>query len=71
MKRTTIMLSEQLHARAAREAKRKGVSFAHFVRLALQSALGRSPSDDPLYADDAVFMDDGPRDLAADHDRYL
>ncbi len=74
MKRTTIMLPEDLRARAARRARGLGVSLAHFIRRAMESHLETTKGamdDDPLLRDDAVYEGPAPSDLAARHDEYL
>jgi len=74
MRRTTVMLPDDLKDRAMRQAGSLGISLGEFIRDALvlslerpEEALGR----DPLLADWAVSDADGPSDMAADHDRYL
>ena len=74
MHRTTIMLPPELRHRAQRRAQEEGISLGELVRKSLEGALeepkmGRD--DDPLLCDDAVFRDEAPADLAAEHDRYL
>lgn len=74
MKRTTVMLPEDLRARAARRARKLGISLGEFIRTAMASMLkksGGAPDDDPLFKDDAVYEGPVPRDLAARHDDYL
>jgi len=72
MKRTTVMLPEELRARAARRARTLGVSLGEFIRRAMESMLGetRAPTD-PLLDDDAVHEGPVPPDLATRHDDYL
>jgi hypothetical protein len=73
MKRTTVMLPEELRARAARRARKLGVSLGEFIRRAMESLLrAQSPAgDDPLLRDDAVYEGPAPRDVAERHDDYL
>jgi hypothetical protein len=73
MQRTTIMLPNDLKARALRRAKELGVSFGEFVRESLSAQLSRADqnADDPLFADQAVFEEEAATDVATDHDRYL
>jgi hypothetical protein len=74
MKRTTIMLPEDLHARAGTRARKLGVSLGEFIRRAMVSMLEKTrdaAADDPLFKDDAVYEGPAPRDLAARHDEYL
>ena len=70
--RTTIMLPPELKRRAAKRAKERGVSFGELVRESLTAILTDAPvAADSLLADSAVFGGQTPRDLAAEHDRYL
>ena len=74
MKRTTVMLPQDLKMRALKRANMMGVSLGQFVRQSLERALNDRddiPSEDPLFADDAVFRGDSPADLAKNHDSYL
>ncbi len=75
MHRTTLMLPSELKARAQQRARDLGVSLGELVRRAIESELGRSPArrrtEDPLFADPAVWSGDAPLDGATNHDRYL
>ena len=74
MKRTTVMLSAELKARAERRAYELGVSFGELVRETLQTALESGQerrTDDPLFKDEAVFRGKTPKDLGDRHDEYL
>jgi hypothetical protein len=76
MVRTTIMLPSDLRLRSHRRAKQRGLSFGQLVRESLSAELeregaGANASDDPLFADRAVFKGSAPRDLAKEHDAYL
>lgn len=72
MQRTTILLPAELKRRAVKRAKERGVSFGELVRKALAAHLRDvSDTEDSLLADLAVFQGKTPRDLAAEHDRYL
>ena len=68
---TTVRLPEELRVRAERAAQTRGISLEQFICQSLKAALGQSADNDPLFADQAVFPDDGPSDCAAEHDRYL
>lgn len=74
MKRTTIMLTADLRAKAERQARDQGISFGELVRQSLEERL-RSAREtqglDPLFADTAAFEGSAPADLAAEHDRHL
>ncbi len=68
---THISLPPELRAKIEREAKTRGMSVSDFVRASLENAVAQHPSDDPLFADTAVYRDDGPNDFASRHDDYL
>lgn len=68
---THISLSPDLKAKIEREADARGMSPADFVRESLERAVAVKSADDPLFADSAVYRDEGPVDLAANHDGYL
>ena len=75
MKRTTIMLPDDLKIRALKRAELLGLSLGGFIRESLEKTL-QSPSmdqadDDPFFADDVVFKGQTPKDLALKHDDYL
>ncbi len=74
MKRTTVMLPMDLKIRAEEHARKTGVSLGRLIREALEATLrglSREPEEDPLFSDGAVHRDEGPRDLAKNHDNYL
>lgn len=68
---TQISLPAELKAKLEREANARGMSLPAFVRTSLEWAIAQKPSDDPLFADTAVYRDDGPVDYASNHDDYL
>lgn len=71
MKRTTIMLPEALRRRAAFRARQRGISLGELIRDSLDAALpGVAYAQDPLF-EDAIFDGPAPRDLSANHDKYL
>ena len=74
MKRTTVMIPDDLKIRAANRAKSEGISLGEFIRMSLEKALrdaDRKYPDDPFLADDCVYEGDTPSDLAQNHDKYL
>lgn len=75
MKRTTIMLPEDLKMRALKHANMMGISLGGFVRESLARALQNQnpdmPVEDPFFADEVVFDGKSPVNLAAKHDDYL
>lgn len=74
MKRTTVMIPEDLKIRAANQANLTGLSLGGFIRESLERAL-KSESvrtlDDPFWADNTVYKGDIEVDLAKNHDMYL
>ena len=74
MNRTTVMFPPVLKRKAVAAAKRQGISLGRFIRQSVEQSLeklnGRRVRD-PLFDDDFVYEDDGPADLAANHDKYL
>ena len=74
MRRTSILLPDDLRVQALHQASREGLSLGALIREALvlkirlPAARGKA---DPLLADTAVFRGKAPRDLAQHHDRHL
>ncbi len=77
MKRTTIMLPEEMKSRAMKRANIMGVSLGCFIREALERSLQNSNiqssvyEHDPFFSDDSVFKGKTPGNLSIDHDDYL
>ena len=74
MRRTTIMIPEDLKARAAKRATSEGISLGGFIRETLEKALKTDAAktlDDPFLTDNAVYEGPSEIDLAEDHDSYL
>ena len=74
MKRTTVMIPDDLKIRAARRANSVGISLGGFIRESLERALrsdGNAALDDPYISDNSVYEGDIPTDLAQNHDKYL
>ena len=74
MRRTTIMIPEDLKIRAARQANSAGLSLGGFIRESLERALKSDTAgtlDDPFLTDTAVYEGDTEVDLAQNHDIYL
>lgn len=74
MRRTTVMIPEDLKARAAGRASSMGLSLGGFIREALERALksdAAEMSDDPFLSDNVVYEGDTEIDLAQNHDIYL
>ena len=73
MKRTTIMLPEDLRRRALLRASQKGVSLGELIRDSLDAALPGATYEaqgDPLF-EDVVFDGPAPSDLSVNHDKHL
>ena len=76
MHRTTILLPEDLRRRAEKAAKSRGLSLSELIRRQLEKVGGsaeksRGRRDDPLFKNWKPSGKSTPRDLAANHDRYL
>lgn len=75
MKRTTIMLPDDLKAQAHHRARGMGISLGELIRESLESILGHSDeeklTEDSLFADNAVYDGKAPGDLSQNHDQYL
>jgi len=75
MKRTTVMIPEDLKIQAIKHANMAGMSLGGFIREALERALelpnGDKLVDDPFFTDRVVFNGETPSDLARNHDEYL
>ena len=74
MRRTTVMIPEDLKIRAAKRANAEGLSLGGFIRETLQRVLKQDAvemSDDPFLTDNAVYEGDTEVDLAQNHDIYL
>jgi hypothetical protein len=73
MKRTTIMLPDDLRRRALLRAKQRGVSLGELIRDSLDAALPTVINEaqrDPLF-EDVIFDGPAPADISANHDKYL
>jgi len=71
MKRTTIILPEQLKYQAEQYAKQNGMSLAEFVRESIRKNLSSKVKRDSLFLDEHYFLGDGEDDIAENHDDYL
>ena len=75
MKRTTVMLPQDLKMRAIKCANMMGISLGEFMRESLETALSGTTegplADDSLFADSVVFHGKAPSNLAKRHDDYL
>jgi hypothetical protein len=71
--RTTIMLPDDLKAKAAEFSRKKGLSLGELVREALGELLNKAEEDagDSFFCDTAIYQEDVPGDLSRNHDEYL
>jgi metal-responsive CopG/Arc/MetJ family transcriptional regulator len=73
MHRTTILLPEDLKAKAEEFSRKKGLSLGEVVREAMRDLLNKAEdeSGDSFLCDTAVYQGDVPKDLSHNHDEYL
>jgi hypothetical protein len=74
MKRTTIMLPDELLFRAQRQARISNSSMAELIRRSLEKTLSEDQKkwkQDPFFADKAVWKGRAPKDLSTNIDKYL
>ncbi len=71
MKRTTIILPEQLKFQAEQRAKEHGLSLAEFIRDSLRKNLSSEPKRDSIFADEEYCLEHSQSDIAKNHDDYL
>jgi hypothetical protein len=75
MQRTTVMLPAGLKKRAMALARQRKLSFAEFVRKAVEQSAPaprkRLKGKDPFWDDVLVFDGPVPADLSVNHDKYL
>ena len=74
MKRTTVMIPDDLKNRAVKRAEAMGISLGEFIRESLKRNLKSDnalPFVDSYMGDTAVYEGDTPGDLAQNHDKYL
>ena len=73
MKRTTVILPEDLKMKAEQKAIEEGISLSELIRITLSGYLELSieKSKDTFWSDKEVFYGDIPCDLSENHDIYL
>lgn len=75
MKKTTILIPEELRYRADRKADQMGISFGQLAREAidkyLQSNNDSDPSKDPFFADRDFYEGRAPRDASVTYEESL
>ncbi len=72
MQRTTIMLPRKLKTRAARRAKKSGLSMGEFIRQAIEKSLAeRGEAREGTLFDLQVYTGKCPNDVSSNSDEYL
>ena len=72
MKRTTVLLPDDLKKKAEKFAHDQGVSFGEIVRESLvQYIKPKKDNSDILFNDNALYTGNAPSDLSVNHDDYL
>jgi hypothetical protein len=75
MHRTTILLPEDLRAKAETAARQRGITLSELIRRLLAGAVhGKNSSRrdaDPLFRPRRLMVHPNPPDIAANHDEYL
>ena len=73
MKRTTIMLPQDLKARAELRAREQGLSLGELIRRSLRRTIEQpgTVAEDPLFDDGALYDGEVPASYVADHDDHL
>lgn len=73
MHRTTIMLPDDLKAKAEDVSRKKGFSLSEFVREAMKDLLKKyeGGKGDAFFIDTAVYTGSAPKDISKNHDDYL
>lgn len=71
MKRTSILIPDDLKRQAERTAKERDISFSALVRDLLRREVARGGDEDPFFSDDAVFRGPAPVDGVARLDDYV
>jgi len=71
MRRTTILLPEELRRRAAREAQALGISLSELIRRRLAEGGEAEQGSSPRFFTRQPWVGSGADDVAANHDGYL
>ena len=71
MHRTTILLPNDLHRRAGREARALGISLSELIRRRLAADEVVERAERPRFFARQPWTGQGPSDAAANHDSYL
>lgn len=70
MHRTTILLPDELHRAAGREARSLGVSLGELIRRRLAESAEKPPMQEAFFSRQP-WTAEAPVDLSVAHDRYL
>jgi len=71
MQRTTILLPEDLHRKASKEARMQGISLSELIRKQLSDCVKTEPAAKPAFFSRQPWTGNGADDFAARHDDYL
>ena len=71
MHRTTILLPDDLHRAAEREAREMGLSLGELIRRRLAPSLQKPQPAPPAFFTRKPWSGGGPADLAVRHDDHL
>ena len=71
MRRITILLPNEVHRRAEREAKALGISLSELIRRRLAVDGEPATSERPRFFARQPWTGTGPTDIAENHDTYL
>ena len=71
MQRTTILLPEDLHRKAAKEAQIQGISLSELIRQRLADCVESKQPSKAAFFSRQPWSGSGADDMAAKHDDYL
>ena len=66
-----IIVPADLQNKVEEQAKARGITVNDFVCESLERAVATTRADDSLFADSAVYSNNGSDDAATNHDDYL
>ena len=66
-----VSFPDDLGSQAEAAAQQRGVPIDEFVRQCVVATMNKDRSQDPFFADTALYRGDAPSDLSARHDDYL
>jgi len=73
MRRTTVILPEDLKVKAEQKAIEEGISLSELIRVSIAGYLKQNieKTKDTFFSDKEVFYGDVPCDISEKHDIYL